>query len=479
MSKAHGWQKSFDRDGDGRLSLSEWNNWYYAAVGEDEEQRRRRARRRGIEEARLRAIIPLEQGAYEILSGLEAHLSEPQIGETVWELVLYCFSWAFCGRENRTEEKTKMLATFCKAYLPGYDELVLKAGEAGNRMNEKRYRLDETCVGSFWKEAIDALPPYDPCASYPEWLKQVLFGMCRLMETLTGEDPFQQMAAAVDRRWEYVTVMTPDPAVAEDAVRRWDFSVHEWALRDLLVSHYPQLAQRWKQEELGKMDEYDILKETYQEDPNLAIQMWKLLLDMAQEHLGDPKPVEDDEKSLGLWPADTLIQESMEFLWGRRGCLKPLLDVLNEDERLARQLFQSACVGLAQESILEECAWYGERALRERLLKLLRENPCPHEPAEWESAALKEQGQSAEENEGREQDDGTEYSYCEVEVGGISRPLAYMTGGLPLQVGDQVEVPVGRENTPKAGRVVQVRNYTRAEAPWPPERTKTVCKKLP
>ena len=57
-----------------------------------------------------------------------------------------------------------------------------------------------------------------------------------------------------------------------------------------------------------------------------------------------------------------------------------------------------------------------------------------------------------------------------------SRPYAYLTGGLPLKVGDIVEVPFGSGNAIWQGEVVEVMDCTRATAPWPPEKTKTVSR---
>ena len=59
-------------------------------------------------------------------------------------------------------------------------------------------------------------------------------------------------------------------------------------------------------------------------------------------------------------------------------------------------------------------------------------------------------------------------------IPGVRRDYSYLVGGLPLDVGDWVEVPFGRENVRKRGRVVSVARYTRRTAPWPPEQTKTV-----
>ena len=102
-------------------------------------------------------------------------------------------------------------------------------------------------------------------------------------------------------------------------------------------------------------------------DPETAIQMMKLLLDTAESHLQDP--------------------EVAEFLLGNElydlclsGYIRPrLLKHLKSDDRLARQLFQSAYVDSPQEDILLSCAQLGEEDLRQKLLDLLAGNPFPHD----------------------------------------------------------------------------------------------------
>ena len=73
-------------------------------------------------------------------------------------------------------------------------------------------------------------------------------------------------------------------------------------------------------------------------------------------------------------------------------------------------------------------------------------------------------------------DDGTVYHYCSVQVQGTRRPYAYLTGGLPLKVGDWVELPFGKDDVPRHGQVKAVMDCTRMVAPWPPEQTKTVIR---
>ena len=53
---------------------------------------------------------------------------------------------------------------------------------------------------------------------------------------------------------------------------------------------------------------------------------------------------------------------------------------LGRNDRLARQLFQSAYVGLPQEELLRACARLGQLELQQNLLALLEENSYPHDP---------------------------------------------------------------------------------------------------
>lgn len=153
----------------------------------------------------------------------------------------------------------------------------------------------------------------------------------------------------------------------EDMVRRWDLSENGQACRDLLIAAFPEAASRWSVEELSEMDTSEFLVETAEHDPETAIQMMKLLLDTAESHLHDP--------------------EVAEFLLGNElydlclsGYIRPrLLKHLKSDDRLARQLFQSAYVDSPQEDILLSCAQLGEEDLRQKLLDRLAGNPFPHD----------------------------------------------------------------------------------------------------
>lgn len=59
----------------------------------------------------------------------------------------------------------------------------------------------------------------------------------------------------------------------------------------------------------------------------------------------------------------------------------------------------------------------------------------------------------------------------------LLRVSRYLTGGLPLAVGDFVVVPVGNRNAEKTGRVTDVFVCSAQDAPYPPEKAKFVLRK--
>ena len=72
---------------------------------------------------------------------------------------------------------------------------------------------------------------------------------------------------------------------------------------------------------------------------------------------------------------------------------------------------------------------------------------------------------------------GGYYQFCKVQFKDGGSPYAYLTGGLPLAVGDFVVVPVGNRNAEKTGRVTDVFVCSAQGAPYPPEKAKFVLRK--
>lgn len=191
----------------------------------------------------------------------------------------------------------------------------------------------------------------------------------KLMQAAT---PTIQVTVTVTDTSEEETPRRFSRAELEDMVRRWDFSENEWACRDLLIAAFSQAASRWSEEELSEMHTMDLLVETGQREPETALEMVKLLLNTAEEHLQD-KEVASQLLNWDMY--DLLVSDDM---------LPLLVEELKYDDRLACQLFQSAYVGQPQEEILNACGRLGEKDLQRKLLNLLERNPFPHDEIELE-----------------------------------------------------------------------------------------------
>ena len=72
---------------------------------------------------------------------------------------------------------------------------------------------------------------------------------------------------------------------------------------------------------------------------------------------------------------------------------------------------------------------------------------------------------------------GGYYQFCKVQFKDGGSSYAYLTGGLPLAVGDFVVVPVGNRKAEKTGRVTDVFVCSAQDAPYPPEKAKFVLRK--
>ena len=111
------------------------------------------------------------------------------------------------------------------------------------------------------------------------------------------------------------------------------------------------------------MDEADLLRETGEEDPALALKMFRVLLDTAQEKLMEPEVAEHLIGYDLLELCQYFKNEQME---------RQILKELEEDETFARQLFQSACEG-ATDPLVWDCDKYGLPQLKSKLLALAGE----------------------------------------------------------------------------------------------------------
>ena len=192
----------------------------------------------------------------------------------------------------------------------------------------------------------------------------------KLMQAAT---PTIQVTVTVTDTSEEETPRRFSRAELEDMVRRWDFSENEWACRDMLIAAFPEAVSSWSEEELAEMDTMDLLVETSQREPETALEMVKLLLNTAEEHLQD-KEIASQLLNWDMY--DLLVSDDM---------LPLLVEELKYDDQLACQLFQSAYVDQPQEKILNACGRLGEKDLQRKLLNLLNHNPFPHDEIELET----------------------------------------------------------------------------------------------
>lgn len=200
-------------------------------------------------------------------------------------------------------------------------------------------------------------------ASLSPTQKAKLLQAVRTPEHQASEDP--RTAQAQDNLQP-----APDYAALADAVRRWDFSQYEWACRDLLLAAFPAAARRFSPAERAGMDTMDLLLAVAEEDPDTAIAMMELLLNTAEAHLQQ----EDTARQLLGWDCyDLLLREEIQ---------DRLVAELSWNDRLARQLFQSAYIDTPQEDLIRACARLCQLGLQQNLLALLDENPYPHDPVQ-------------------------------------------------------------------------------------------------
>ncbi len=70
------------------------------------------------------------------------------------------------------------------------------------------------------------------------------------------------------------------------------------------------------------------------------------------------------------------------------------------------------------------------------------------------------------------------YIYCSLSFGEGGRTYYYKTEDETLRCGDTVLVPVGKEETVKAAKIVNIEKFKVGDAPYPPSRTKNIIRKV-
>ena len=388
--------------------------------------------------------------------------------------------------EKKAEELRSFLHNTNDLNLGESAEEIMRDAKKGVLFCEEA-ALSETDCGTFWTELLSTRPVEDYYNRVdPDGLFELFselssayayFGGKKDEEMGEAQDYQNALEEAYNTHWQNKVLLHPDVERAKRLLAQGKFPDYEDICREILLVEYPEEVSHESAEDFGELSWDYILDDVFASNTAKGIQMWRRLLDFAEPSLKtDAKTA---EKLLPDW--DWLDSPSHDQVL--------LLLTALDDERFASQLFESASIGRLQYDVLNACRDCGQEKQGQHCLELALKNPYLEE--NWEkrfrrvfttalpSGSTKPRSHAtAKPIADTKPDDGTVYHYCSVQVQGTRRPYAYLTGGLPLKVGDWVELPFGKDDVLRQGQIKAVMDCTRMVAPWPPEQTKTVIRTI-
>ena len=387
--------------------------------------------------------------------------------------------------EKKAEELRTFLTATADLNLGESAEEIMRDARRGVLFCEEA-ALSETDCGTFWTELLSTRPAEDyynhvDTDGLFELFSELssayaYFGGKKDEEMGEAQDHQNALEEAYNTHWQNKVLLHPDIERAKRLLAQGKFPDYEDICREILLVEYPEEVPHESAQDFDDLSWESILDDVYASNTAKGIQMWRRLLDIAEPSL--KTNAKTAEKLLLDW--DWLDSPSHDQVL-------PLLGAL-DDERFVSQLFESAYIGRLQLDVLNACRSCGQEELGKHCLELALKNPYLEES--WEkrlkrvitvapsSGRSKPRSNPSKTIADAKSDDGTVYHYCSVQVQGTRRPYAYLTGGLPLKVGDWVELPFGKDDVLRRGQVKAVMDCTRMVAPWPPEQTKTVIRTI-
>ena len=388
--------------------------------------------------------------------------------------------------EKKAAELRTFLTTTTDLNLGENAEEIMRDAKCGVLFREEA-ALSETDCGTFWTE-LSATRPVEDYYNHvdPDGLFELFselssayayFGGKKDEEMGKAQDYQNTLEEAYHTHWQNKVLLHPDVERAKLLLAQGKFPDYEDICREILLVEYPEEVPHETAEDFDELSWERVLDDVFADDPEKGMEMWRRLLDIAEPSLKtDAKTA---EKLLPDWDWLDSPSHNQALL---------LLTAL-DDERFASQLFESASIGRLQYDVLNACRDCGQEKQGQHCLELALKNPYLEES--WEKrfrrvftttpSSRTEKPHShatAKPIADAKPDDGTVYHYCSVQVQGTRRPYAYLTGGLPLKVGDWVELPFGKDDVLRQGQIKAVMDCTRMVAPWPPEQTKTVIRTI-
>ena len=351
-----------------------------------------------------------------------------------------------------------------------------KAVRSRQPLFQSEGQLTDKACGKFWELMIEQLPPYDK--EEPSMQDGHLYmGRAFDDENLT-ESAIEDALCSILPLAAFFAGCTGEKADTRNNRFLGYFTEHWKRLRGekvdpldyedsavaRIVEQFPELKNEYKIEDLFNMHASELLEGIYSADPQRAIAMWRSLPE-------EQEPLQDDFLSEDFFYI-------LDFLWYYKefdeDAITPLLDAIREDDVLAEMVFRSRYVCKLHLYLIQAALEQRKTELAEHLYALLQSNPLPR--GEWHEDS--DEFDSLMEEYADVDDNTPMYRYCFVRVD-HGRRYSYLTNGLPVKRGDHVRVPYGKNNELKEGVVHAVGNYTRDNAPWPPEKTKRVLEILP
>ena len=387
--------------------------------------------------------------------------------------------------EKKAAELRTFLTTTTDLNLGENAEEIMRDAKRGVLFCEEA-ALSETDCGTFWTELLSTRPVEDYYNRVdPDGLFELFselssayayFGGKKDEEMGEAQDYRNTLEEAYSTHWQNKVLLHPDVERAKRLLAQGKFPDYEDICREILLVEYPEEVPHETAENFDELSWESILDDVFASNTVKGIQMWRRLLDIAEPSL--KINAKTAEKLLPDW--DWLDSPSHDQVL--------LLLTALDDERFVSQIFESASIGRLQLDVLNACRDYGQEILGQHCLELALKNPSLEE--NWEkrlkrvftvapsSGRSKPRSNPSKPIADAKPDDGTVYHYCSVQVQGTRRPYAYLTGGLPLKVGDWVELPFGKDDVLRRGQIKAVMDCTSMVAPWPPEQTKTVIRTI-
>ena len=208
----YGSQKRFDKNGDGKLSMREWNRWYYYTVGADEDARKRRAAHAAAEQKRAEIAAGFADRASDIMEWMYQDLerlegTREEHAKQIFQLALYVISLAL-QTQKIGESMRYLLRAFWNEFQPTFDESVYQALCAKQVMFAEIGEISEKRLGSFWGNLLNNLPP-ERRVGKDDDLQELLDDTNRLYNYFRDDDaPGIDFAKEIESYW--AAVRLPD-----------------------------------------------------------------------------------------------------------------------------------------------------------------------------------------------------------------------------------------------------------------------------